>query len=58
MNDSSTRCDLEVNYPYHSFRCSYGPVDTAHHPALACLKDKIPEDPETLEDFEFSVLFL
>lgn len=50
----STRCDEEVDYPYHSFRCSYRLVEFADHLALASLEDKLPEDLDTLENFGFT----
>ena len=49
----STQRD-EIDSPYHAIESTDRPANTAERFALACLKDVLPEDMQTQEDFGFS----
>ena len=42
----------------HIFECNpQTPISTAYHLALACLRDRFPEDPQTCQDYGFDKTF-
>jgi len=53
----SQKCQREL-WPVHIFECNpRQPINTAYYLARACRRDRLPDDPQTCEDYGFTKAF-